>query len=173
MSTHTTHPPLAAAAAAREDASFPARLAHRLLATDAGWSHLLLRLTLALVIFPHGAQKVLGWFGGHGLEGTMGFFTQTLGIPYPLALLAVIAEFLGPLALAAGFLSRVAAFGIAVEMAVAVFLVHRPNGFFMNWTGNQGGEGFEYHLLVIGLALAVMIWGAGRASVDRALAGRR
>ena len=173
MSTHTTFARRAAADPARGNTSSWTRLGHRLLATHAGWSHLVIRLTLAVVIFPHGAQKVLGWFGGYGFDGTMGFFTQTLGIPYPLALLAMAAEFLGPLALAAGFLTRVAAFGIATNMTVAVLLVHLPNGFFMNWSGAQAGEGFEYHLLVLGLSLALVIWGAGRASVDRALAGTR
>lgn len=169
MSTQISYPTLTEAGGS--NASAWSHLWRRLLATEAGWSHLVLRLTLAAVIFPHGAQKVLGWFGGYGFSGTMGSFTHALGIPYPLALLAMAAEFLGPLALAAGLFTRVAAFGIAVNMAVAVVLVHWPNGFFMNWSGAQAGEGFEFHLLVIGLALALVIWGAGRASVDRRLAG--
>jgi putative oxidoreductase len=152
--------------------ALPARWARALLATRAGWSHTVLRLTLAVAIFPHGAQKLLGWFGGYGFEGTMGFMTMTLGIPYPLALLAVITEFFAPLALAAGFLSRLAAFGVGTIMVVAVATVHLPNGFFMNWSGAQAGEGFEYHILALGLALAVMIGGGGKASVDRVLGAR-
>jgi putative oxidoreductase len=130
----------------------------------------LARLTLGIVMFPHGAQKVLGWFGGYGFSGTMGFFTGQMHIPAVFAFLAIVAEFAGSLGLITGFLSRVAAFGIAANMLVAVVMVHGANGFFMNWFGNQKGEGFEYHVLAIGLALIVMIWGSGKVSVDRALA---
>lgn len=131
----------------------------------------LLRLTLAVVMFPHGAQKVLGWFGGAGFTQTLQSFTQRQGIPVVFAILAMAAEFLGPLGLAIGLLTRVAAFGIACEMGVAIALVHAPNGFFMNWSGTQRGEGFEYHLLVLGMALALMIRGAGAWSLDGVLAG--
>ncbi len=127
---------------------------------------LVARLTLGLVIFPHGAQKALGWFGGYGYSGTMGFFTGTMHIPALFAFLAIAAEFAGALALIAGAFSRVAALGIAAVMAVAIATVHSGNGFFMNWNGNQKGEGFEYHLLALGLALIVMIAGGGKASVD-------
>jgi len=123
------------------------------------------------VMFPHGAQKMLGWFGGHGFSGTMGFFTHQ-GIPASLAFLAIAAEFFGGLGLILGFLSRIAAFGVLCNMAVAVLTVHLHNGFFMNWAGTNKGEGFEYHLLAIAMALAVMIGGAGAPSVDRALSGR-
>jgi putative oxidoreductase len=133
---------------------------------------LLARLTLGLVMFPHGAQKALGWFGGHGFSGTMSFFTGTMHIPAVLAFLAILAEFAGSLGLIAGLLSRVAAFGIATVMAVAILTVHEANGFFMNWGGNQKGEGFEYHLLALGLALIVLIHGAGKASLDALIAGR-
>lgn len=127
------------------------------------------RLTLGIVYFPHGAQKVLGWFGGYGFSGTMDFFTNQMHIPAALAFLAICAEFLGSLGLLVGFLGRVAAFAIAFEMLVAVMMIHRHFGFFINWTGTQKGEGFEYHLLVLGLALIVMIKGSGRLSVDRSL----
>ena len=123
-------------------------------------------------MFPHGAQKALGLFGGYGFGGTMNFFTQQMHIPALFAVLAIAAEFLGSLGLITGFLSRIAAFGIAVNMVVAIALVHSANGFFINWYGNQKGEGFEYHLLAIGLALIVMIYGAGKASVDGFIAAR-
>ena len=133
---------------------------------------LIARLALGLVMFPHGAQKMLGWFGGYGFSGTMGFFTEKMHIPAGFAFLAILAEFAGSLGLLVGALSRVAAFGIATVMAVAILTTHAANGFFMNWYGNQKGEGFEYHLLAIGLALVVMIHGAGKASVDAFIARR-
>ena len=140
--------------------------------TSDSFAPTLARLTLGGVMFPHGAQKVLGWFGGYGFTGTMHFFTEQMHIPAAFAVLAIAAEFLGSLGLITGFLGRIAAFGIAVNMAVAIATVHGANGFFINWFGNQKGEGYEYHLLAIGLALIVMIYGAGKASVDAALAGR-
>jgi putative oxidoreductase len=127
----------------------------------------LLRICLGLVFFAHGAQKVLGWFGGQGFTGSLGFFTQGLGIPAALAVLAIAAEFLGGIGLLFGLLTRIAAFGIAVVMAVALFLVHAENGLFMNWYGNQRGEGFEFHLLAIAIAATLVARGAGAWSVDR------
>lgn len=145
----------------------------RLLATDCDVAALVLRLGLGIVMFPHGAQKVLGWFGGYGLAGTWGFMTGQLHIPAVFAALAIIAEFAGSLGLIVGLLGRVAAFGIGVEMAVAAFVGgHVANGFFMNWSGHQAGEGFEYHILVVVIALAVMIKGSGALSLDRLLAGK-
>ena len=129
----------------------------------------LLRLALGAVFFVHGAQKALGWFGGFGFRATLGFFTQQMHIPAVLAVLAIAAEFLGSIGLIVGFLGRVAAFGIATNMVVAVVLVHRHFGFFANWLGTQKGEGYEYHLLAIAVALAIMIKGSGAFSIDRAL----
>jgi len=129
-----------------------------------------LRLVLGVVFFAHGAQKLLGWFGGPGFSGTMGFFTGYLHIPAPFAFLAIAAEFFGGLGLILGLLTRIAAFGIAVNMVVAIATVHSPYGFFMNWTGTQKGEGFEYHLLVLATTALLMIKGAGAFSVDRAIA---
>jgi putative oxidoreductase len=140
-----------------------------LLLTDGTLVPLVLRLTLAIVMFAHGAQKVLGWFGGHGLRGTLGFFGSQ-GIPLPLALLAIAAESLGSIGLAVGLLTRVAAFGIACVMVVAVLTVHAKVGFFMNWFGTQKGEGLEFHLLAIGIAVALIIGGAGRWSLDALIA---
>ncbi len=144
----------------------------KLFSTKDSYSALILRLALALVIFPHGAQKLTGWFGGYGFTGTMNFFTEGMGIPYIFALLAILAEFFGALGLIVGLGTRIAALGIGVTMAVAILMVHAPNGFFMNWYGSQAGEGFEFHLLVIGMALALIISGAGKWSLDRLLAGK-
>jgi putative oxidoreductase len=128
-----------------------------------------LRLVLGIVFFAHGAQKLLGWFGGAGFTGTMDVFTQRMGIPAPLALLPIAAEFFGGLGLIVGLLGRVAAFGIISDMLVAVVMVHAHFGFFMNWYGNQQGEGIEYHLLAITLGLAVVVRGSGALSCDRLL----
>lgn len=127
------------------------------------------RVILGLVILPHGLQKAFGMFGGYGFEGTMGFFTGSLHIPYVFALLAIAAELLGGLGLIVGLLGRVAAFGVASVMVVAVLTTHATFGFFMNWSGQQKGEGFEYHLLALALAAIVMVRGSGAASADLAL----
>jgi len=130
---------------------------------------LVLRLTLAVVMFPHGAQKALGWFGGYGLRGTLDFLRKS-GVASPVAVLAITAEFLGPLGLAVGLLTRVAALGIAAVMLGSILTVHRQHGFFMNWYGNQQGEGFEYHLLAMGLAVALVLSGPGAWSLDAVIA---
>ena len=140
-----------------------------LLQTDDSWSGLILRVMLGVVMFPHGAQKVFGWFGGNGFSGTMGFFTTQMNIPAVVAFLVIMAESVGAVMLVLGFAARLAAFGIACVMVGAIWLVHLPNGFFMNWFGKQAGEGFEYHLLAIAISAAVMIAGSGKWSVDRAL----
>src|SRR3954468_16054903 len=127
----------------------------------------LLRIVLAIVVFPHGAQKMLGWFGGFGYSGTMGFLTQQMHIPYLLALLVFGAEFLAPIGLVLGFLGRIAAFGIAVDFTVVSLMVHIHNGFFMNWSGQQKGEGVEFFILVVGIAIAILIRGSGAWSIDR------
>src|SRR5579859_4888312 len=115
----------------------------KLLRTHNDFALTVVRLVLGIVFFAHGAQKMLGWFGGYGFKGTMGFFTQQAHIPAPLAFLAICAEFFGGLGLLVGLLGRIAAFGISVNMVVAILMVHLPNGFFMNWGGNQKGEGYE------------------------------
>lgn len=123
---------------------------------------------LGVAFFAHGAQKVLGWFGGPGFSATMDFFIQ-MGIPAPVALLPICAEFFGGLGLLVGFLGRIAALGIVADMVVAVLMVHRQFGLFMNWSGSQKGEGFEFHLLAIALGLAILVKGSGAFSVDRLL----
>lgn len=137
--------------------------------TDDRWTGLILRVMLAVVIFPHGAQKLLGWFGGNGFEGTMGFFTQQ-GMPWLITFLVIIGEALGAVALVLGFLTRFSAGSIGIIMLGAIAMVHWPHGFFMNWFGQQAGEGFEFHLLVIGMTLALIVNGAGKWSVDGVIA---
>jgi putative oxidoreductase len=130
---------------------------------------MVVRLIVGVVFFAHGAQKMLGWFGGYGFKGTMGCFTQQMHIPVVFAFLAICAEFFGGLGLIVGLLSRIAAFGIICNMIVAVMTVHLANGLFMNWTGQQKGEGFEFHLLALALLLVVLVKGAGALSIDHAL----
>jgi putative oxidoreductase len=142
----------------------------KLINTNDDFTVFVLRILLGVVFFPHGMQKLFGWFGGYGFTGSMGFFTDNLHIPAIFAFLAIMAEGLGSLGLITGLLTRVAAFGIAVNMAVAVYMLHWQNGFFMNWFGNQKGEGFEYHILVIAIAIALMIKGGGKWSADGVLA---
>ena len=142
---------------------------HKLIATDNDGATTILRLVLGVIFFAHGAQKMLGWFGGYGFTGTMGFFTGMMHIPAPLAFLAIAAEFFGGLGLILGFLTRIAALGIFSNMVVAVAMVHHQYGLFMNWSGTQKGEGFEYHLLVLAITVFLMIRGAGAFSLDRLL----
>jgi putative oxidoreductase len=144
---------------------------NRILRTSDDGAIALLRVVLGVVFFAHGAQKMLGWFGGYGFHGTMGFFTNAMHIPALFAFLAICAEFFGALGLITGLLGRVAAFGIFCTMAVAVAMVHAHVGFFMNWNGiTPPAEGYEYHLLAMAMALAVMIKGSGAFSLDRMIA---
>ena len=147
-------------------------LVTKVLSTNNDWAVTVARLVLGTVFFAHGAQKMLGWFGGYGFTGTMGFFTQQMGIPAVFAFLAIAVEFFGGLGLIVGLLGRIAAFGILSVMAVAIATVHSQFGFFMNWAGNQKGEGFEYHLLAIALATVVIIKGSGAVSLDWLLSRR-
>ncbi|HTM88544.1 MAG TPA: DoxX family protein [Terriglobales bacterium] len=126
------------------------------------------RLVLGIVFFAHGSQKMLGWFGGYGFSGTMGFFEHN-GIPAVFAFLAIAAEFFGGIGLLLGLLTRVAAFGITCNMLVAIATLHHRFGLFMNWTGQQKGEGFEFHLLALAITFLIMARGAGSLSLDRLL----
>jgi putative oxidoreductase len=130
------------------------------------------RALLGAVIFPHGAQKLLGWFGGYGFDGTMQYFTGTLNLPAPLALLVILGESIGALALIAGLGTRIAAFGISAIMLGAVLTTHGSVGFFMNWFGAQAGEGYEYHLLALGLSVPLVVAGGGRYALDTWLRAR-
>ena len=139
--------------------------------THATWAPFLLRLGLGFMILPHGCQKLLGWFGGGGFSATLDVFSEKLGIAWPFAVLAIAAEFLGGLGLLLGFMTRLSALAVGGYMAAAAFRVHWANGFFMNWQGTKHGEGIEFHLLAVAMALALLATGGGHLSVDHALFG--
>ena len=141
------------------------RLVSAVLSTDGSIRQTILRVVLGLVMIPHGLQKTIGWFGGYGYEGTMGFFTS-IGIPAVFGFLAITAESVGAIALVAGFTTRIAAIGISANMIVAAFM-HSPNGILMNWSGQQKGEGYEYHLLVLAMTAVLIVFGGGKYSLDR------
>jgi putative oxidoreductase len=140
----------------------------RLLQTEQSHALLVLRVALAIVILPQGAQKLLGWFGGPGVDGTMQMFAA-LGVPAGIAVLVIVSDFFGSLALAIGLLGRFAAFGTTMVMLGAMVLVHGQNGFFLNWNGDQAGEGIQFHLLVVAVSVVLMVKGSGAWSVDRLL----
>jgi putative oxidoreductase len=135
-------------------------------ATRNDWTGLILRLTLGIVLFPHGAQKLLGWFGGFGFNGTMQFFTGSVGLPWIVGFLVILIESVGALLLVLGLGSRIMSLGILAVMTGVMVTSHIQNGFFMNWFGTAAGEGFEFDLLCMGLAIAIMINGSGRLALD-------
>ena len=137
-----------------------------LFSTGNDWTGLALRLILSLVMLPHGAQKLFGWFGGYGYKSTMDFFTGSMKLPWIVSLTIILLEFFAPLGLIAGFASRVWAIGLAAIMIGAIYTTNLKNGFFMNWFGNQAGEGYEYHLLLIGICIAIILNGSGKFSID-------
>ncbi len=139
----------------------------RIFQTNNDWTGVIIRLTIGLILFPHGAQKMLGLFGGYGFTGTMSFFTKTMHLPWLIGFLVIVIEFIGSLFLVVGFASRIWALLIIILMIGIIWTSHIDNGFFMNWLGNQKGEGFEYHLLVIGLCLAILVNGSGKYSLDK------
>ena len=140
-----------------------------LLSTSSAIGPIFLRLTVAAVMFPHGAQKLLGWFGGYGFEGTMQFFTVQMGIPYLLALGAILVEFFTPLLLVFGLATRASAIAMAIVMAVAMVMVQWQYGFFMNWYGQQEGEGIQFTVLLLGALTALIVSGGGALSLDRSI----
>ncbi len=145
---------------------------HKIFATTNDATYTVARLVLGLIFFLHGAQLTLGWFGGYPFMDTVRTFHEGMGIPTPLAALAILAQFLGGIALLLGLLSRLAVVGIAIDMLVAVFMYHIHVGFFMNWSGQLHGEGYEYHLLVLTLCVVLFIKGSGAASIDGLLQGK-
>ena len=140
--------------------------------TNNDWTGFILRLTVGAIIFPHGAQKMLGWFGGYGFTGTMNYFTGTVHLPWIIAFLVIIIEFFGSLFLLAGVASRIWAVLLIALMIGIIFTSHIENGFFLNWYGTNKGEGYEYHLLVIGLSIATLLNGSGKFSVDKFFTNR-
>ena len=136
------------------------------LQTNDNFSYLIPRVILGCVIFPHGAQKLLGWFGGFGFTNTISYFTNTAGLPWIVAFLVILAESLGSLGLITGFLTRLCSLGLICVMLGAITTVHLPHGFFMNWFGKQAGEGFEFHLLVIAICIPLLVFGGGKYSID-------
>jgi putative oxidoreductase len=176
MATFTSHSSLAGLDAAnrapvsRAAAGPVRRLVSALTATNADATQLVARVTAGAVLIPHGLQHLVGAWGGPGLQGTTAFFTQYLGLPYVTVPFVIGTEVIGGALLIAGLFSRVAALALAGMMIGATVSVHLPHGFFMNWFGTQKGEGYEYHLLAIGIALALIISGAGMWSRDAALA---
>jgi putative oxidoreductase len=142
----------------------------RLFETDESWRSLVQRAVLGAVMLPHGLQKLLGWFGGPGFDASTKFLAQATHLPVIFGVLAVLAESLGAIALIAGLFTRVSAAGVSAIMIGAVLSTHLANGFFMNWFGNQPGEGFEYHLLVLALAIPLIVTGGGRYALDRVIA---
>jgi putative oxidoreductase len=144
-------------------------MGHLILQTTGGVAGLLLRLTVAVVIFPHGAQKLFGWFGGYGPSATLQYF-RSLGVPTVAGWLGILTESIGPVFLVLGLGTRVVALLLSGVMVSALWLVHRPHGFFMNWSGQSKGEGFEYHLLALGVLITLMVIGGGAYSLDGLLA---
>jgi putative oxidoreductase len=138
----------------------------QILATDSSWVPTLARIILGIIFFAHGSQKVFGWFGGPGLRQTLRTLTEGLGLPTIIALSAVGSEFVGGVALILGFLARIGALVIVINMLAAIFMVHGKYGLFMNWFGDRKGNGIEYHLLAIALAIVIIAKGAGACSLD-------
>ncbi len=139
----------------------------KIFSTNNDYAGLVTRLAIALIIFPHGAQKMLGWFNGFGFSGMMNYFTGTMHLPWVIAFLVIIIEFFGTISLGVGFASRFWSIAILILFIGIIFTAHIQNGFFMNWFGTQKGEGYEFDLLVIGLCIATLINGSGKFSVDK------
>jgi putative oxidoreductase len=173
--TVQTHPSLTRRERDRTDPSIASHppLLRRVAGTEPRLALTIARLGLGAVMFPHGAQKVLGWYGATSFGSSYTFFVANLHMPGPLAVFTILLELVSAVALVFGLLTRVAAFVMLAIMAMAIALVHAPHGFFMNWYGAKQGEGFEYHLLAITLALTLIVGGGGRFAVDRALASPR
>lgn len=137
--------------------------------SQSGWAGLVLRIAAASVMFPHGAQKLMGWFGGYGFKGTMGYFTQTVGLPWLIGFLVIVLEVFGSLAILAGVGTRLWAIALAIVVIGIIFTAQIQNGFFMNWFGNQAGEGIEFSLLLLSIYISLIISGSGKLSVDELL----
>lgn len=174
MTTHSQSLPALGADARTLTSSSASALLTKLVGTERDPAATLARVSLGAILFPHGAQHALGWFGGYGFSGTLGWMTGTLGFPAPLAALGIVTELVAPLLMLVGFGGRATAVMLAGFMAFAAS-THLENGFFMNWFGGMkpGVEGFEYHLLAVALAAVVAIKGMGSYSLDRVLFAKR
>ncbi|MEP3390505.1 MAG: DoxX family protein [Reichenbachiella sp.] len=142
---------------------------NRILNTEGSWGALIARLTLGIVLFPHGAQKMLGLFGGYGFAATIDAFTNQMHLPWIVAFLVIMIEFFGSIFLILGFASRLWSLAITGLFIGIIFTTHLAHGFFMNWFGNQAGEGYEYALLIIGIAVTVLVNGSGKYAIDTQL----
>lgn len=140
--------------------------------TGKSWAPTILRILLGLVLLAHGVQKLFGCLGGYGFNGTMQFFTKTMGLPWLLGFMVIVTEFFGALCIIAGLATRVWSFVMVILFTGIVYTSHLQNGFFMNWFGNQQGEGYEYFLLAIAIATSLIISGGGRLAVDRLLVAK-
>ncbi len=140
-----------------------------ILATSESKASFILRLILGVVLFAHGAQNMTGWFGGQGYNRTIQYFTETVGLAYIVAFLVICLQFFGAIFIIIGFTTRPMALGILGMFIGMIVTVHLPHGFFMNWFGTNAGEGFEYHILVIGICSALIVLGGGAWSLDRKL----
>jgi len=148
-------------------------LVKTLLKTNPNIGFSITRLTLGLVIFPHGAQKLLGLFGGYGYSATMETFTMQMGLPSIVAFSIIMIEFFGSISLILGLFSRFWALSLAGMFVGIIYTTQLEHGFFMNWYGNQAGEGYEYSLLVIGLALTILVNGSGKWSIDNLISKKQ
>lgn len=134
--------------------------------TNNDWTGFILRVIIGLVMLPHGAQKLFGWFGGYGFSGTMQFFTETKGLPWIVGFAVIMIEFFGSILLLLGLGSRILAVFFIILAAGIALSSHIQNGFFTNWYGNQAGEGFEFFILLAGLNIALLLNGSGKLSID-------
>ncbi|RKE98133.1 DoxX family protein [Ichthyenterobacterium magnum] len=138
--------------------------------TNTDLNPLIIRILLGIVIFVHGAQKLFGWFGGSGFENTMNYLTETMNLPWAIAFLTILLESIGAFALIVGLATRFLAISFTIIALGIVFTTHFEHGFFMNWFGNQAGEGYEYFLLWLGMSVALIFSGGGRYALDRLIA---
>ena len=144
----------------------------KMLNTESNWGALVARLALGIVLFPHDAQKMLGWFGGYGFTATIDAFTDQMELPWLVAFAVICIEFFGSIFIVLGLASRLWSLAIGGLFIGIIFTTHLEHGFFMNWYGNQAGEGYEYALLMVGIALAVLINGSGKYALDTQLVKR-